>query len=289
MSTQHPQHPPTPPSPRPRQAAIAQALNVVPPFADTAALAAEVQRRQAFIADTLLASGLSTLVLGISGGVDSLVAGRLAQRAVQALRTRTGADRYRFIALRLPYGTQHDEQDARAALAFIRADEEYTAPIENPVQALAAALVPLGQLTAAQRDLVLGNVKARTRMVAQYALANATGGLVIGTDHAAEAVMGFFTKFGDGACDLAPLTGLVKGQIRAIAAHLGAPATLVHKTPTADLEDLAPGRPDEAAYGVRYAEIDAFLHGQPIAAAAQQRILAAYDASHHKRSLPLTP
>lgn len=136
---------------------------------------------------------------------------------------------------------------------------------------------------------MLGNVKARTRMVAQYALANATGGLVIGTDHAAEAVMGFFTKFGDGACDLAPLSGLVKGQVRAIAAHLGAPAELVHKTPTADLEDLAPGRPDEAAYGVTYDQIDAFLHGQPVDAHAFQRIVTAYEASGHKRAHPLTP
>src|SRR3546814_6923486 len=67
------------------------------------------------------------------------------------------------------------------------------------------------------RDFVLGNSKARMRMVAQYSIAGAEQGLVIGTDHAAEAVMGFFTKFGDGACDLAPLSGLVKNQVRAIA------------------------------------------------------------------------
>ena len=202
----------------PRQNAIAAVLGVTPPFTNPAMLAAEALRRQVFIEDTLQASGLTTLVLGISGGVDSLVAGRLAQLAVQALRTRTRDGRYRFIAVRLPYGTQHDEDAARAALAFIRADEECTVPIENAVQALAAHLPKLSTLPARRRDVVLGNVKARTRMVAQYALANATGGLVIGTDHAAEAVMGFFTKFGDGACDLAPLSGLVKGQVRAIAA-----------------------------------------------------------------------
>lgn len=81
-------------------------------------------------------------------------------------------------------------------------------------------------------------------MVAQYAMANARNGLVIGTDHAAEAVMGFFTKFGDGACDLAPLSGLVKGQVRALASRLGAPESLVNKVPTADLEELQPGKPD---------------------------------------------
>ena len=74
--------------------------------------------------------------------------------------------------------------------------------------------------------------------------------------------MGFFTKFGDGACDLAPLSGLVKNQVRSIARHFGAPESLVEKIPTADLEDLSPGKPDEASHGVTYAEIDAFLHGE---------------------------
>lgn len=273
----------------PRQAAIMAALTVTPPFANDAAVAAKAQRRQSFLEEQLQASGLHTLVLGISGGVDSLVAGRLAQLAVQALRQRTGDARYRFIAMRLPYRTQHDEADARAALAFIRADETHTVDIEDSVQGLARQLPPLQELPDARRDFVLGNIKARMRMVAQYALANARNGLVIGTDHAAEAVMGFFTKFGDGACDLAPLSGLVKGQVRAIATHLGAPAALVNKTPTADLEDLAPGRPDEAAHGLRYQQIDDFLHGRLIDEATLQRIVTAYEASAHKRALPVTP
>ena len=101
----------------PRQNAIAAVLGVTPPFTNPAMLAAEALRRQVFNEVTLQASGLTTLVLGISGGVDSLVAGRLAQLAVQALRTRTRDGRYRFIAVRLPYGTQHDED---AALRSIR-------------------------------------------------------------------------------------------------------------------------------------------------------------------------
>lgn len=120
------------------------------------------------------------------------------------------------------------------------------------------------RLDAARQNFVLGNVKARLRMVAQYAIANARGGLVIGTDHAAEAVMGFFTQFGDGACDLAPIAGLVKGQVRALGAHLAAPGHLVLKLPTADLEELRPGRPDEDAHGVSYADINAFLHGREV-------------------------
>ncbi|CAM5385754.1 NH(3)-dependent NAD(+) synthetase [Streptomyces tanashiensis] len=84
------------------------------------------------------------------------------------------------------------------------------------------------------QDFVQGNIKARQRMIAQYAVAGAHDGLVVGTDHAAEAVSGFFTKFGDGAADVVPLTGLTKRRVRAIADELGAPAELVWKTPTAD-------------------------------------------------------
>ncbi|MDM9650661.1 ammonia-dependent NAD(+) synthetase [Pseudomonas wenzhouensis] len=272
-----------------RQAEIAAALDVVPPFADDSALSAEIERRKAFIKNTLKQSGLKVLVLGISGGVDSTTAGRLAQLSVEELRAETGDADYRFIAVRLPHNTQHDEHDAQASLNFIRADENATVNIADSVNGLSQQVSHLQQLSDARRDFVIGNVKARIRMVAQFAIANANNGLVIGTDHAAEAVMGFFTKFGDGACDLAPLSGLVKKQVRAIAAHLGAPQHLVMKTPTADLEELRPGKPDEEAHGVTYAEIDAFLHGETVSDEAYATIVRTYDATRHKRELPLVP
>ena len=272
-----------------RQAEIAAALDVVPPFADEAALTAEIERRKTFIKDCLRNAGLKVLVLGISGGVDSLTAGRLAQLSVEELREETGDAGYRFIAVRLPHGTQHDEHDAQASLQFIRADEQDTVNIADSVRGLGEQVSHLQKLSDARRDFVVGNIKARIRMVAQFAIANANNGLVIGTDHAAEAVMGFFTKFGDGACDLAPLSGLVKGQVRAIAKHLGAPQELVLKVPTADLEELRPGKPDEEAHGVSYAEIDAFLHGQQVREEAYRIIVRTYDNTRHKRELPLVP
>mgnify|MGYP006182959517 FL=1 len=272
-----------------RQAEIAAALDVVPPFADDAALSAEIERRKTFIKNTLKNSGLKVLVLGISGGVDSLTAGRLAQLSVEELRAETGDTAYRFIAVRLPHNAQHDEHDAQDSLKFIRADEEDTVNIAGSVSGLGEQVSHLQKLTDARRDFVVGNIKARIRMVAQFAIANANNGLVIGTDHAAEAVMGFFTKFGDGACDLAPLSGLVKKQVRAIAAHLGAPQHLVMKTPTADLEELRPGKPDEEAHGVTYAEIDAFLHGEKVSDEAYATIVRTYDNTRHKRELPLVP
>lgn len=271
------------------QRQIAEDLKVQPPFKNQDALEAEVARRITFIQCCLVNSGLKTLVLGISGGVDSLTAGLMAQKAVKQLREQSGDQAYRFIAVRLPYGVQQDEADATACVNFINPDERQTVNIGPAVKALSAEVTAFEGKSPATVDFVLGNTKARMRMVAQYTIAGATGGLVIGTDHASEAVMGFFTKFGDGSCDLAPLSGLVKNQVRSIARFFKAPEYLVEKVPTADLEDLAPGKPDEASHGVTYAEIDAFLHGEPVSEEAFNIICKTYEKTQHKREMPFAP
>lgn len=272
-----------------RQHEIAAALNVCKPFDGPDDVQAEIERRVSFIQSCLRGSGMKTLVLGISGGVDSTTAGLLAQRAVEGLRAAGEGDDYRFIAVRLPYQVQRDEDEAQMAIDTIKPDECHTVNIGAAVQGLSRATEALDSLTAEKRDFVLGNTKARMRMVAQYTIANARQGLVIGTDHAAEAVMGFFTKFGDGACDLTPLAGLVKSQVRELAAALGAPEQLVKKVPTADLEELSPGKPDEDAHGVSYQHIDAFLQGKDVPEEAARIIVDTYDKSAHKRQLPKEP
>ncbi|TPM05514.1 ammonia-dependent NAD(+) synthetase [Mesorhizobium sp. B2-3-11] len=267
------------------QEAIISALGVAPDFD----AAVEARRRSDFLGTYLRAAGLSTYVLGISGGVDSLAAALLAQRAVTELRS-SGYDA-KFLAVRLPYGTQADERDAQRALDTIGADEVHRLDIKPAADAMLDSIKVAGvELGDAHReDFVLGNIKARQRMIAQFALAAGSRGLVIGTDHAAEAMMGFFTKFGDGAADVLPLSGLNKRRVRALAAHLGAPSELVNKVPTADLENLVPLRPDEDAYGITYDQIDDFLEGKEINEAARRRILDAYFSTAHKRSLPVTP
>lgn len=249
----------------------------------------EIERRITFLADYLRATGLKTYVLGISGGVDSTTSGRLAQLAVERLRAE--AYEARFVAVRLPYGVQQDEADAQQALAFIRADENLTIDIKPAADATLASLIASGvQFTGhTQQDFVHGNIKARQRMVAQYAVAGTRAGVVIGTDHAAESVMGFFTKFGDGGADILPLAGLNKRRVRAVAGALGAADALAHKVPTADLEMLRPQRPDEDAYGIPYNEIDDFLEGKAVSAATYETVLRFYDATRHKRALPYTP
>lgn len=141
----------------------------------------------------------------------------------------------------------------------------------------------------AGRDLVRGNLKARMRMAAQYGVAGAHGLLVVGTDHAAEAVMGFFTKYGDGACDLAPLAGLTKRRVRAVARALGAEDAIVAKVPTADLESERPGLPDEQVFGVTYERIDDFLEGREVSPEVHDIIVSTYRRTAHKRALPAAP
>ncbi|WSQ69015.1 ammonia-dependent NAD(+) synthetase [Streptomyces sp. NBC_01216] len=249
----------------------------------------EIERRVAFLAERLTSTGLRGLVLGISGGVDSTTTGRLCQLAVE--RARSAGHEAAFHAMRLPYGVQADEKDAQLALDFVRADHVLTVDV-RPASDAALAACRDGGVTfrdAHHQDFVHGNIKARQRMIAQYAVAGAHGALVVGTDHAAEAVSGFFTKFGDGAADLVPLTGLTKRRVRAVADTLGAPAQLVWKTPTADLETLDPGKPDEDALGVTYDDIDDFLEGKPVSEAAFASIVRRYRLTDHKRRLPVAP
>ncbi|MFI2376171.1 ammonia-dependent NAD(+) synthetase [Streptomyces sp. NPDC018964] len=245
----------------------------------------EIERRVAFLAERLMSTGRRSLVLGISGGVDSTAAGRLCQLAVE--RARAGGHDARFHAMRLPYGVQADEHDARLALSFVRADHVLTVDIKPAADAALAAGVVFRD--AHHQDFVHGNIKARQRMIAQYAVAGACDGLVVGTDHAAEAVSGFFTKFGDGAADLVPLAGLTKRRVRAVAEALGAPAELVRKTPTADLESLDAGRADEDVLGVTYDVIDDFLEGKPVDGPAFETIVRRYRLTDHKRRPPAAP
>ena len=252
----------------------------------------EIQRRIDFIKRQLQQSGARHLTLGISGGVDSSTCGRLGQLAVEQLNASLADQNdssYQFIALRLPYGVQADELDAQAALAFIQPSQSLTINVKPGTdgihqQTIAAVQdASLLNRSAEVVDFVKGNVKARARMVAQYEVAGLLGGLVLGTDHSAENITGFYTKFGDGACDLAPLFGLSKRQVMLLADTLGAPAQLVYKTPTADLECLTPSKADEHALGISYDQIDDFLEGKPVENDVAERLISIYCNTQHKR------
>ena len=251
----------------------------------------EINRRVNFIKQQLETSGCKSLVLGISGGVDSFSCGRLAQLAVEQLRHQNPKSCYTFYAVRLPYGTQQDEQDAQISLDAIAPDKVLTVNIQQATDAVNQQVCHTleqveGAINPEDIDFAKGNVKARVRMTSQYQVAGLVNGLVLGTDHSAENITGFYTKHGDGACDLAPLFGLSKRQVRLLAKTMGAPDSITYKTPTADLECLSPQKEDEAVLGISYDDIDDFLEGKPVPEASEKRLIEIYNKTQHKR-LPI--
>ena len=246
----------------------------------------EIRKSIDFLKDYLKKhSFLKIYVLGISGGQDSTLAGRLAQLAIEEMRAETGDASYQFIAVRLPYGVQADEDDAQRALAFIQPDVSFVVNIKKSADAMTKAVEATG---ATVSDFNKGNIKARSRMIAQYALAGSYKGAVVGTDHAAENVTGFFTKFGDGGADILPLYRLNKRQGKQLLAALGADPALYEKVPTADLEEEKPGIADEVALGVTYNEIDDYLEGKTISDQSKATIESWWHKGEHKRHLPIT-
>lgn len=267
---------------RPLQKEIIAALKVKPNIDAKE----EIRLSVDFMKDYLAAHPfLKSFVLGISGGQDSTLTGKLAQIAIQESRDETGDDSYQFLAIRLPYGVQFDESDAQASLAFISPDQSLVVNIKESVD---AALYALEECGLTITDFNKGNIKARQRMIAQFAIAGDANGAVLGTDHAAESVTGFYTKFGDGAADLLPIWRLNKRQGRQMLQELGAPVWLYEKVPTADLEENRPALPDEVALGVTYEMIDDYLEGKDIPEKDAEIIENWYSKTEHKRHLPIT-
>lgn len=262
---------------RPLQTEIIDALHVSPKIDPETEIRRSVDFLKAYLKKN---SFLKTYVLGISGGQDSTLAGKMTQMAITEMRAETGDDDYQFIAVRLPYGDQADESDAMDAIKFMQADVVDRVDIQPATDAMVAAL-EANNLTI--HDFNKGNIKARQRMIVQYGIAGERHGAVVGTDHAAEAVTGFYTKYGDGGADIVPLYRLNKRQGRAMLEVLQAPEHLYKKVPTADLEDDRPALPDEVALGVHYDDIDDYLEGKDIDPAAAEKIEAWYLKTAHKR------
>jgi NAD+ synthase len=197
---------------------------------------------RSFVAEELRITGLSCYVVGLSGGIDSAVSAALAAGAV-------GAERVR--ALALPGPTSSPESLAHARLVA----ETFAIPLE--VTDLGGAAEALAATLGARGDrLRFGNLMARLRMVALFDRARALGGLVLGTSNKSEVLLGYSTLFGDGASSVNPLGDLWKTQIYALGEHLGIPAPLLAKAPTAD---LWPGQTDAGELGFDYRDADPVL------------------------------
>jgi NAD+ synthase len=245
----------------------------------------EINERIELLKQYIKKTGAKGYVLGISGGQDSTLAGKLCQLAIDELNKESAGNDYLFIAVRLPYGEQFDEQDAQDALTFIAPSKQVTVNIKQAVDASIQAFTDAtGKVLS---NFMKGNTKARERMKVQYDIGAYYQCLVVGTDHSAEAVTGFYTKHGDGACDIVPLFGLNKRQGKQLLTYLGCPEHLYDKVPTADLEDDKPGLPDEVALGFTYENIDDYLEGKQVPNEIKEKIEAKFIATEHKRQGPV--
>lgn len=244
----------------------------------------EVRKRVDFLKENVISSRTTGLLIAISGGVDSAVAAALCKRATDELTQETGRE-YMTLGVFQPYGQQEDIQHSYEVAKAFGLTHTVETNIEEAVDELALevehSLKNIGQY----RHMSYrgkGNVKARTRMVVQYALANELNLLVVGTDHASEAVTGFYTKWGDGAVDITPLSSLNKRQVRQLAVYLGVPDSVINKAPTAGLWD---GQTDEKELGISYEDNSDYLEGKEIDPEAKKSLEALYLKTEHKRSL----
>ena len=243
----------------------------------------EVRTRVDFLKEYVKKSGTTGLLIAISGGIDSSVATGLCKMATDELTAETGQP-YMTLGVFQPYGEQVDIADSYATAEAFKLEHTVETNIEEAVNEIVLeseqALKHLGQ----HRHLSIpgkGNVKARVRMVTQYALAFDLNLLVVGTDHASEALTGFYTKWGDGAVDITPLSSLNKRQVRQLARHLGVPASILDKAPTAGLWE---GQTDEKELGITYEHNSDYLEGKEVPDEVRQKIERQYLKTEHKRS-----
>ena len=240
-----------------------------------------------FIRDSVDDAGADRAVMGLSGGIDSTTTATLA---VEAL----GADALH--ALVLPGEVSNPEHMSDAERVATELGVEYDVVEINPFVDL--LLDTFGEVEGDYR--AVGNARARTRAVINYLVANHENGLVIGTGNRTEALVGYFTKFGDGAVDVNPLGNLYKQHVRQMARSLGVAEELVTKTPTAG---LWAGQTDEEELGIDYDTLDAILAlhvDGPLSMTATSRAIEVDEetverigdlvrTSQHKRTPPATP
>lgn len=225
---------------------------------------------------------LKSLIVAISGGQDSTLTGKICQITIEQLRKEQNDQSYQFIALRLPYGVQKDEEDCKKVINFINPDKIFKINIKKAVLSSTLSLKKAGiQIS----DHVKGNEKARERMKVQYSIAAMHHGIVVGTGNAAEIVTGFFTKHGDHGIDINLISRLNKHQVQLLLKELHCPKRLYVKIPTADLEDINPQKPDEIALGIKYNIIDSYLEGKEINVLDKKTIETLYLSTQHKRNI----
>ena len=233
---------------------------------------AEEQKRVAFIRDLLASSGAKGIVYGNSGGKDSALVGILCKKACE-----------NTVGIIMPCSSRRNfEEDKRDALAVAEkfGIEVRMVDLTGTRNTLVGALGEVTTLCSAG----LANIAPRLRMTTLYAIAASEGRLVAGTGNRSEAYMGYFTKWGDGACDFNPIADLTVTEIYEFLRYLEAPDVIITKAPSAGLFE---GQTDEGEMGVTYRAIDDFLLNGKVSEADKKIIDRYHNASEHKRKMPV--
>ncbi len=240
-----------------------------------------------FVRGMVSSASAEGVVLGVSGGVDSAAALALAVKAL-------GSDA--VLALILPDSSVTPVEDVEHAHMLVeRFNVSYKTIDIKPI--VDAYLAASGEMPDRKS---LGNLRARIRMSLLYLYANMENRLVMGTGDRSEILIGYFTKYGDGAADMHPLGCLYKSQVRRLALHLGVPREVAFKPSS---PRLWPGQMAEEELGLSYDEIDLILYAlfdlglKPEEAAAAtgleiwkvRKVLELHEASRHKREPPPVP
>lgn len=186
-------------------------------------------------------SGADGVVVGLSGGIDSSLTAKICAEAL-------GRDK--VLGLIMLFKPSQDTDDAIKFAESIGIAYK-TVDISEAISVLRE------NLDSTQDKIVLGNMLPRLRMLVLYYYANMMKRLVVGTGNKSEILIGYFTKFGDGACDMLPIGDLYKTQIIELAKFLRIPDEIIEKTPTAGLWE---GQTDEKELGISYAELDEILY-----------------------------
>ena len=227
-----------------------------------------------FLKDYLNDSHMEKYILGISGGVDSSLCAVLAKNAV-------GKERLHCVIIPIESLPEDEEDALKLASEY---DLNYT--IIDASESFREHVKEFQRNGLTLDKSTLGNLKARMRMSILYAIAQHEKGLVIGTDNADERYVGYYTKWGDGACDILPIAHLVKSEVVEASKILGMSSALAERVPSAGLYQ---GQTDEKELGVSYKELDDFVLGKKVSTTARKRIQHLHKVSAHKRKKIPTP
>ncbi|RXZ80562.1 ammonia-dependent NAD(+) synthetase [Paenibacillaceae bacterium] len=243
----------------------------------------EIRKRVDFLKTYVRGAGVAGLLIAISGGIDSAVAAGLCKLATDELSEESGQP-YMTLGVFQPYGEQSDIADSYATATALGLKHTVETNIEDAVTEVALEVEQGLKQLEIHRHIsrgAKGNTKARMRMVVQYTLAFDLNLLVVGTDHASEAVTGFYTKWGDGAVDLTPLSTLNKRQVRQLAEKLSIPRSVLDKAPTAGLWE---GQTDESELGITYKDNCDYLEGKEIPDEVREKLEKQFKLTEHKRA-----